>query len=268
MKANLKRRLLTAALGVPLLILLVGWGRPWHFTGVIILVTAVALYEYFLMVFPDNLKERFLGVGFGILASSWMIVHGFDRTGLGLSMLIVTVFSIYLFGQGELRLRFIRLSWTLLGVLYIGYLLPHWILLFEVPNGREWVFFVLLVIMSGDTTGYLVGSAAGKRKLAPEISPGKTVEGAMGFLVGSMLAGVLGVKVLLLELPLVEAVLLSGFLGLLGQLGDLFESWIKRVFDRKDSGALLPGHGGLLDRLDSLIFPVVFATHYVKLFHP
>ena len=268
MKSNLKLRLLTAALGIPLLILLIGWGRPWHFTVVIILVTAGALYEYFLMVFPDNLKGRLFGVCCGIWVSLWSVVDGFDQIELGLSMLVVFLFSVYQFGREELRARFIRLSWTLLGSLYVGYLLPHWILLFGGPNGREWVFFVLLVIMTGDTAGYVVGSSVGRRKLAPEISPGKTVEGAIGFLIGSMLAGMLGVKIFLLKLSLAEAILLSGSLGLLGQLGDLFESWIKRVFAKKDSGALLPGHGGLLDRLDSLIFPAVFAAHYVRLFHP
>jgi len=87
-------------------------------------------------------------------------------------------------------------------------------------------------------------------------------------LVVSVLAGLLGASFLLFHMSWLEVVLLSMILSLLGQLGDLFESWIKRVFSVKDSGRLLPGHGGLLDRLDSLIFPVVFTTYYVRLLHP
>jgi phosphatidate cytidylyltransferase len=122
--------------------------------------------------------------------------------------------------------------------------------------------------MMGDTAAYLTGTYFGKRKLAPEISPGKTVEGMLGYVVGSVMGGCLGASFLVTELGAIEVVALSGMLSLLGQIGDLFESLIKRVFAVKDSGGLLPGHGGLLDRLDSLIFPAVFATSYLKVFHP
>jgi phosphatidate cytidylyltransferase len=130
------------------------------------------------------------------------------------------------------------------------------------------VFFVLVVVMAGDTCAYFVGRRLGRKKLAPEISPGKTVEGAIGYVLGSILAGCLTGISLALGLNGWELALLSALLSILGQLGDLFESWIKRVFTVKDSGRLLPGHGGLLDRLDSLIFPAVFTTTYLKVFHP
>jgi phosphatidate cytidylyltransferase len=100
------------------------------------------------------------------------------------------------------------------------------------------------------------------------MSPGKTVEGAVGYVLGSVLAGSLVRIFLDIGLSWIEFAIVSGLLSVLGQLGDLFESWIKRVFAVKDSGRLLPGHGGLLDRLDSLIFPAVFTTTYLKVFHP
>ncbi|HEX2929318.1 MAG TPA: phosphatidate cytidylyltransferase, partial [Candidatus Binatia bacterium] len=121
--------------------------------------------------------------------------------------------------------------------------------------------------MVGDTAAYFVGRRLGSRKLAPQISPGKTVEGAWGYLAGALLAGLVSAKVLFGEVPWIEFLLLSLVLGILGQLGDLFESWIKRVFQTKDSGNFLPGHGGILDRLDSLIFPAVFTTTYLGVFH-
>ena len=114
---------------------------------------------------------------------------------------------------------------------------------------------------------YFVGSRFGKRKLAPAISPGKTVEGAWGYIAGSVIAGFLGALFIVQELHWLEAVGLAAWLSILGQAGDLFESWLKRTFAVKDSGHLLPGHGGLLDRLDSLIFPAVFSTAYIRVFH-
>jgi phosphatidate cytidylyltransferase len=127
---------------------------------------------------------------------------------------------------------------------------------------------VLVVVMVGDTCAYFVGHRFGTKQLAPEISPGKTVEGAIGYVFGSVLAGCLTGISLAVGLSWLELAILSGLLSVLGQAGDLFESWIKRVFAVKDSGTILPGHGGLLDRLDSLIFPAVFTTTYLKVFHP
>ena len=129
------------------------------------------------------------------------------------------------------------------------------------------MFWVLAVIMSGDTMAYFIGRRFGARKLAPEISPGKTVAGIWGYVIGALIAGWLAALALFASIDWVEISILSVMLSILGQMGDLFESWIKRVFGVKDSGNLLPGHGGLLDRLDSLIFPAVFTTAYLQAFH-
>jgi phosphatidate cytidylyltransferase len=161
----------------------------------------------------------------------------------------------------------VRLALTVLGGFYLGYLLPHWILLFRLAQGRYWVAFVLLVIMSGDTVAYFIGGRFGKKRLAPKISPGKTVEGALGYVAGSGAAGFVAGRWFFPELSAGEIIALALTLSILGQLGDLFESWIKRAFAVKDSGQLLPGHGGILDRLDSLIFPGVFAAAYLGMFH-
>jgi len=266
-EANLRPRLITALVAIPLLVLLVGWGPAWLFAAVVLVVTLGALREYFRMVFPSCLKEQLLGTVFGISVSLWIVHAENARPEFGLGLLLVAVFSTYLFLGGGLEEKLRRLAWTLLGAMYLGYLMPQWILLFRLPEGRAWVFFVLLVIMTGDTVAYFTGSLFGKRKLAPQISPGKTLEGAGGYVLGSIVAGVLSARMLLPKLSWPEAIVLSAILSILGQLGDLFESWIKRVFAVKDSSGLLPGHGGLLDRLDSLIFPVVFTTHYLRNFH-
>ena len=268
MEANLKSRLVTGFIGIPLLVLLIGWGDFWLFHGFFLLVTLGALREYFAMVFPGRSKDQIMGIAFGLAISLLVFLPQLAPEELLLGPLLVLFFSIYLFFDGRLEERLARLVWTLLGILYLGYLLPQWTSLFRLPDGRSWVLFVLVVIMVGDTSAYFVGHRFGTKKLAPEISPGKTVEGAMGYVAGSILAGSLAGMFLTAGLPWIELATLSFLLSIVGQIGDLFESWIKRVFAVKDSGALLPGHGGLLDRLDSLIFPAVVTTTYLKVFHP
>jgi phosphatidate cytidylyltransferase len=266
--ANLKTRLLTALLGIPLLVVLIGWGDPWLFHGFFLLITFGALREYFAMGFPGRPSDQIIGIVFGLAVSSIVLFPQLTPGQLILAPLLVLMFSIYIFMHGQLEERLARLAWTLLGSLYLGYLLPQWSSLFRLPHGRAWVFFVLVVIMVGDVCAYFVGRRFGTKKLAPDISPGKTVEGAVGYVLGSVLAGYLMGISLAMGPSWIELVILSALLSVLGQVGDLFESWIKRAFAVKDSGRLLPGHGGLLDRLDSLIFPAVFTTTYLKVFHP
>jgi phosphatidate cytidylyltransferase len=189
-----------------------------------------------------------------------------DR-GLWLSLLLVLIFSLYVFVSGKLYDRVTRLGWLLLGAFYIGLLMPNWIFLFRSPGGRNWVFFALGVVVTGDTAAYFAGKRFGVKKLAPEISPGKTWAGAWGYTLGGLAVGMLAASFLFVEYPFLEIVGLALLLAFLGQVGDLFESLLKRVFDVKDSSSIVPGHGGVLDRLDSLIFPAVFANAYLKVFH-
>lgn len=267
MDGNLSSRVLTAALGLPLLVLLVGWSPPWFFAAVFFIVTVGALQEYFTIVFPNRSKDRRLGVVFGICLSGAIFLNDYVNSLIWLDMVLLIGFCSYVLSGGALLDRLNRLAISLLGAIYAGYFLPHWVLLFRSPGGRAWVFWVLAVIMSGDTMGYFVGRRFGARKLAPEISPGKTVAGMWGYVVGAVIAGLLAAFALFESIHWVELSLLSAALSILGQMGDLFESWIKRVSGVKDSGNLLPGHGGLLDRLDSLIFPAVFTTAYLQAFH-
>jgi phosphatidate cytidylyltransferase len=266
-EANLKARLATAFVGIPLLVLIVGWGGACLFTALFLILNIAALHEFFAMAFPTSPGEQALGVVFGFGVALRVLQFERAEADMILSLLLLVYFSLYLFMAGELKDRLIRVAWILLGGLYLGYLLPHWILLFRLAQGRYWVAFVLMVVMSGDTLAYFAGKRFGRRKIAPAISPGKTVEGCVGYVVGSVLVGLIAAGWLFPELPRSEVIALGLSLSLLGQLGDLFESWIKRAFAVKDSGGLLPGHGGILDRLDSLIFPAVFTSAYVRLFH-
>jgi len=266
--AKVMPRAITALVGISILVSIIGWGRPWHFSLLVFLVTFGGLCEYFSIAFPGRRRERILGVLLGVIVSFGMVIPGLAEPGLWLGGVIVIAFSTYLFFGESLEEQYKHLGWTLLGTLYIGYLVPHFVFLYQSRDGRAWVFFVLLAIMAGDTAAYFVGTCLGRKKLLPLISPGKTVEGAVGSITASVLVGVFGGKFLLPALPWLEILWLSFVLSLLGQVGDLFESWVKRVFSVKDSSSLLPGHGGLLDRMDSLIFPVVFTTYYLRLAYP
>lgn len=254
-------------MGIPLLLGLVGWAPSWMFTVFFLILTGAALREYFLLVFPGRCWDQRAGVLFGLALAAALLASEEDGFPIPLSSILLLGFVIYPFLGGNLETRVHRLLWTLLGGFYVGFLVPYWILLFHQPNGRRWVFFVLLIVMSGDSAAYFVGRRFGKIKLAPEISPGKTVEGAIGYMIAAILMGLIGASYLFADVAPLEALALSAALAILGQVGDLFESWIKRVCAVKDSGGLLPGHGGVLDRLDSLIFPAVFTTTYVRYFH-
>ncbi len=153
-----------------------------------------------------------------------------------------------------------RLGWIVLGLVYLPFLLGHLILLRLLPDGRQWIFMTLIVIMSCDTFAYFVGSKIGKRKLYPAVSPNKSVEGAIGGVAGSVFAIMIVKFTFLPVLGFFAAVSIGLLLGVMGQLGDLFESLLKRACQVKDSGSIIPGHGGMLDRLDSLLFafPVVY----------
>jgi phosphatidate cytidylyltransferase len=263
-RSRILARVVTALVGLPLLVLVIGLGRPWHFSLLVLIATTVGLCEYFAMILPGRRREQALGILLGTAASFGLLIPGLPDPGSWLAGVTVVACLTYLFFGGGLHERFQYLTWTLLAIFYIGYLFPHFALLYRMPHGRAWVYWVLMVIMVGDVMSFFVGTYIGRTRLSPDISPGKTVEGAFGGAAASLLAGVAGGNLLLPSAPWVEMLLLSFVLSVLGQAGDLFESWIKRAFSVKDSGNLFPGHGGLLDRVDSLIFPVVFTTYYLR----
>ncbi|HRO66457.1 MAG TPA: phosphatidate cytidylyltransferase [Pseudobdellovibrionaceae bacterium] len=141
---------------------------------------------------------------------------------------------------------------SILGFLYVGLLPSFAVRILELPQGVLWFLVLLGVVFAGDIGAYLTGMAFGRRKLMPLISPKKTVEGALGGLACSVFVGAVGA--VLLQKPIAFVVLLSAATAIVAQFGDLFESQLKRVADVKDSGRIMPGHGGVLDRIDGVLF--------------
>ncbi|MBW1893287.1 MAG: phosphatidate cytidylyltransferase [Deltaproteobacteria bacterium] len=151
------------------------------------------------------------------------------------------------------------------GIIYVPLLLSHVILTRNGPDGAAWVFFLLFLVFFGDIGAYYAGSYFGRTRLCPSVSPGKTVEGALGGLVASISIGTLFRHFFLPHLSFGPCLLLFICVGIIAPVGDLFESMLKRKSDVKDSGAIMPGHGGLLDRIDAVLFaaPVVY---YFKIY--
>jgi phosphatidate cytidylyltransferase len=154
------------------------------------------------------------------------------------------------------------LAISLLGLLYIPLLLSHAALLRILPAGRDWIFLVLLVVMASDTLAYFVGRKWGRHRLYEAVSPKKTIEGSLAGLFGAVLGAAVSKLWFFTELSSVDVLLIGIGVGAFSQLGDLFESLLKRSFGVKDSGGLVPGHGGLLDRLDSLLFAFPVTYYY------
>jgi phosphatidate cytidylyltransferase len=247
---------------IPALWLIVEYLPAPLFAGFIVSVVAVGLYEYFEMALPDHPPERMAGMLYGIIVAGGVVSGRPEVWGAGLAVALVGGFVAALARSGDLAAGMHRLGLSLVGVLYVGFFIAHAVLLRATPEGWRWVLFTVFTSMASDTGGYFAGRFWGRHKLAPTISPSKTVEGTFGAVAGAMLLAWLCAVVFHPSVGGREALLLGAAISLLAQLGDLCESALKRAFGAKDSGWIIPGHGGILDRLDSIVFPMVFAYYY------
>ena len=263
----LKQRIITAAVALPLILFAVWFGVP-YFSLFIAAASAVGALEFYRMVSHSG-KGRPLTV-FGLLWAVALALSPLALRYLNTDLLPPIISAGVMLSLVGILLRpgresaFQDWTWTAAGALYIGWLLGYWLNLDLLPQGREWVYLALLTVFANDSGAYFIGRKWGQHKLVPGISPGKTREGALGGLLCS-LAGVTVVFLFLehfltFSLPWWQVILLGFLISLFAQLGDLMESLLKRNLEAKDAGYLLPGHGGALDRLDSLIFvaPVVY----------
>ncbi|MFK5926462.1 MAG: phosphatidate cytidylyltransferase [Desulfuromusa sp.] len=252
---------MTAIIALPLLILLLGCASPAVFSGFLTLVLFLSLIEFNRMgLGSEHRLEQWLAA---IIGAAVIPVLFYENIALIFPLVTgaMLVFSLlFLFRLPLITEVHHRLGWIVLGLVYLPFLLGHLMLLRLLTDGRQWIFMTLIVIMSCDTCAYFVGSKIGKRKLYPAVSPNKSIEGALGGVVGSIFAIMIAKFTFLPIIGVFDAVLVGILLGVMGQLGDLFESLLKRACQVKDSGNMIPGHGGMLDRLDSLLFafPVVY----------
>jgi phosphatidate cytidylyltransferase len=233
----------------------------------VLILTSLALWEFI------GLSE-----GMGFRAPSWLLFplgYFFAYSGTLLKQIDVTlVLSLALVGgltaflvlQGR-RQGLGRWAMGMAGALYIGMPFNYYLLLYTSPHhGLVWALFTIFAVVACDSAALLVGSRIGRHPFFKTISPKKTVEGAIAGVVGSIVVMFIGVSAVLGLSPL-HAIALGLLVGVSAQIGDLVESQMKRIAEVKDSSNLIPGHGGALDRLDSILFPPIFVFFYVTMFH-
>jgi phosphatidate cytidylyltransferase len=261
----LRTRLLTAAILLPAVGALVLYAPAWLFTIVNAIAGIWGLYEVAAMTGALHwvAVPLFAVVGgvplFGLLYGGNVGWLGWLVPVLVIFMMLGLVARIEIVGGGE-GFRGPRL--VFMGAAYVGVLFPYFALLRNRPGGIDMLLIVILLAVVSDSGAYFVGRFMGRTKLAPSVSPNKTVEGAVGGLIATTIAGWVLFKMLGGSWNLGFVLLFSATVSILAQLGDLAGSALKRAAAVKDSGWIFPGHGGLLDRTCSLVFALVFAYYW------
>lgn len=263
----LRARLATAAVAIPLLLAIIFLGPQWAWGVLVVVIAGLAIFEFLGLAFAGRMGPRLVGAAIGIAV---ILAAVSDHTpsawlAAALAAILPVSMSYLVLFRRDVSVAFADVGLIAVGVLYGGLLLPHFYWLRALPDGAAWVTFVIAIGMAGDSGGYFVGHAVGRHKLIPHLSPGKTVEGALGIIGASLLCAAAAKLILLPGHSWTEILTLAFVMSIMGQLGDLGESAMKRSFGTKESGALFPGHGGVLDRIDSLLFPLVVVYYYLVL---
>ncbi len=263
-------RLLTAVVGIPIVVTVLWFGGWWSFAAATF-VAAWGIYELYTMMVHEGYRPLLLlSLVFSLLFLVAAMLSQTVRLPLleiGISAVLLISFPV-LFIRKKLEGAMLDWSLTLVIAVYIGWPMSLLLVLrgyqIGLSAGLWWLFTVFGCIWGCDTGAFFAGHFFGKHKLAPQISPGKTWEGVVGGLLASILAAVI-CTVLPLKVPWYLAIVLGLLTGAAGILGDLTESLIKRQTHVKDSGQFLPGHGGILDRIDSLLFGVLVIYIFAQL---
>lgn len=266
-RSNLALRLLTAAVVVPPLLLLLFRGPAWGFYALVLLVAVLGAFELFRMTHPGDVISQVIGVAFTAAVSLALYLRPNDpRVLVGILLLLPTLgIMVPLVRLGSIATAGIRIMAGVAGPLYVGASLTTLALLKSQlgASGAGWVVLTLTFAWLADTGGYFFGRFLGKRKLYEAVSPKKTRAGFVGALVGAACGALAARFWFLPEINLSEVLPLAVVAGALGQFGDLVESLLKRSTGIKDSGAVVPGHGGILDRIDALLVVAPLVYLYV-----
>ena len=258
------KRWITGLTALPFLIYLVYLGGI-PFILLVGIACVCSLWEYFRIIFNADRRRMYNAVTiWAYLVSIAMLISAHylgPESVLGLislNLLMAGVFSVFMYKTDPAVVEIIQKQ--VLAIVYIPLSLSFLVAIRQQPGGMTWIFLLLAIIFAGDISAFYFGSYLGRHKLSPSISPGKTIEGALGGLMANLLAGAIGKLLFLPAIDWSPALVFFVLAGIAGQAGDLFESEMKRSSQIKDSGGLLPGHGGFLDRIDALLFasPVAY----------
>jgi|YNPNPStandDraft_1061719.scaffolds.fasta_scaffold37368_3 phosphatidate cytidylyltransferase len=261
-----KKKVITALLIVPPIIGGIALGPSPTLGLMVLIATFLGLREYYRLCLPRSKPiERTIGVALGLIFS---ILALYDKTSAIVPFFVfafLLLALLFMVTSDSLGSSVSNFALTFLGIFYIGFLLSHVTLIRNMTEGKIWVLFLVLTVWAGDIFALFSGVLFGRHKLYPKISPNKTVEGLIGAILGSLLVALLYSYFFLPFLNRWTVLPLGAGLGFFGQLGDFIESMIKRSAQVKDSGSLFPGHGGMLDRLDSFLFSAPFLHYFLSL---
>ena len=261
------KRLLSAVVVIPVLILIIYWGSPFY-PILVFAVVVVMLVEFGQLARSIGSRSCKVTLFLSALPICLSAQFGFP-VELAIAIALIVAFSAEIFRR-HVDDVFLSVSSTITGSIYVGWAFGYHLLLLQQigdPKGSSLVFFLLATVWCGDSGAYLIGSNFGKRKLCPAISPNKTIEGAVSGLIAGIAGGFI-VWFLLLQdaVHFIHVPILGVSLGIISQISDLSESIIKRNAHVKDSSSAVPGHGGLLDRCDGLVFSTPALYYYFEQF--
>lgn len=264
------KRLITALISIPVIFLLI-YISDKSFIALVVLATMVGQYEFYRLFYKEgNQPSQVFGLVLGLLLllSFYLKSREIELVPMGLlisgGIIAVLLFQLLLVREITNALQVTAVIFF--GIFYVNWLMGHLFLLRGLGSGAHLIVFLFMVVWMTDTAAYYVGSTIGRYKLFPSVSPNKTIEGLIGGVGGSLLAGIIGKIWLISGFGLGEAVRLSLLLGILAQLGDLSESLLKRSAGVKDSSNLIPAHGGVLDKIDGILFATPALYYYIHIF--
>lgn len=254
-------REITALVAAPVAIWITGWGPAWLFNATVALIAVLAMYEFLALGKAKGYDvPTVLCIAIMLVIIAAFIIDDLS-VELGMFAALLIIPASYVVTKKSLENSLPSSAIAVLATTYVGMLSGSLIRLHnDFPEGYKLVFFLLLVVWLGDTGAYYVGKQFGKHKLSPRISPKKTIEGLIGGISASIIAAVVIHFTFFPKFPLLHAVIAGVLLSVAGVIGDLAESMWKRSAAVKDSGTLIPGHGGFLDRFDSILFtaPILY----------
>lgn len=248
-------RLLSTVLILPPLLLFLFYASDLLFVFLVFGLISVSLHEYFRMLIGQRLpvcRSTVYVTALALVGTSYWSAGQWLSLTLFLSLVVLTLHVVI--ASKEAAHFFPMWLHSAFGIVFISWCLSHLILLRGFPDGKWYIFFLCIVVWVGDSLAMYTGKMFGQHKLCPLLSPGKTWEGALGGTVGGVFAAVISAVFLLPQLSLGHSVILGLLTTITAQVSDLGESMVKRYTQVKDSGSLIPGHGGLFDRIDSMFF--------------
>ncbi|RLB07855.1 MAG: hypothetical protein DRG27_06145 [Deltaproteobacteria bacterium] len=257
------KRWLTAFVLLPLTIYVIGFSPSWAFYVFLIFFLFLALKEFY-SITSISFVPKFSGYISSLLLLLTILMGQmyFFPLSVFFAVLLCLSFAIVLnYSPSKEVIQDIGAS--VLSVVYIAIPFSLIMVIYRHPFGKAWILFLLCVVIAGDTGAFYFGRYLGRHKLHKKVSPNKTWEGAVGGLFCSTVAGLMFIRAFKISSFSYKTICFLIFISMVAQMGDLAESFIKRSFGKKDSGSILPGHGGVLDRIDSLLFAIPFLYGYI-----